>query len=287
MDKDRSPITFLKWICRYLILLLPLIISGCYSKSVKKDGPPNYYVDVSKIPNAKPKSEPLSRYGNMPVYSVFGKRYYPMKSSKHYDRVGTASWYGTQFHERRTSSGERYNMLAMTAAHKTLPLPTYVEVTNLRNQRKIIVKVNDRGPFESNRIIDLSYVAAKKLDIANRGTALVRVKAIDLHSYNQYPWLARSKQTSTYWSHHKKSWQPQKSIQYVYLHVGTFKNKLNAERLKQRLITLLTAPVRISYVATKNKLYRVHIGPIKNLAIAKKITNRLKHFGIIANKTYS
>ncbi len=113
----------------------------------------------------------------MPYYTVYGKRYYIMKSPRNFVQTGMASWYGTKFHSRRTSSGEKYDMLAMTAAHKTLPLPTYVEVTNLKNHRQIIVKVNDRGPFSSNRIIDLSYVAAKKLecwDMALRGYKLKR-----------------------------------------------------------------------------------------------------------------
>ena len=160
-----------------LLLLFTLLLSSC--SNVSRDGPPNFYVDVSKIPNAVPKNEPKAKFGNMSSYSVRGKRYYTLPTSKNYSEIGIASWYGTKFHSRRTSSGERYNLLAMTAAHKTLPLPTYVEVTNLKNQRKIIVKVNDRGPFKPDRIIDLSYVGAKKLGMLGRGTTFVRVKAID------------------------------------------------------------------------------------------------------------
>jgi rare lipoprotein A len=144
----------------------------------RKDGPPPFPVDETKIPNAVPHKEKLSRIGNKP-YVVKGKPYYVMKSSKNFVEVGIASWYGTMFHDQRTSNGEKYDMLAMTAAHKHLPLPTYVQVTNLENHRKIIVKVNDRGPFKPNRIIDLSYVAAKKLHMTGKGTALVEVRAID------------------------------------------------------------------------------------------------------------
>src|SRR3990167_8137983 len=158
-----------------IFFMVTSLISCTHTR--RGDGPPNYAVDVSRIPNAAPKPEPLAKYGNMHSYKVSGKRYYPMKSSHHFEQTGVASWYGTKFHERRTSSGEKYDMLGMTAAHKTLPLPTYVEVTNLKNHRRIIVKVNDRGPFASNRIIDLSYVAAKKLGIIGRGTTHVRVKA--------------------------------------------------------------------------------------------------------------
>src|SRR5689334_3241217 len=114
-------------------LFTAALLSSCSSHVSKGDGPPNYYVDETKIPNAVPKPEKLSKYGNMRFYNVFGKRYYTMRTSKHYQAVGIASWYGTQFHAHNTSSGERYNMLGMTAAHKTLPLPTYVEVTNLQN----------------------------------------------------------------------------------------------------------------------------------------------------------
>lgn len=163
-------------------LILTLLLSGCFHFK-KQDGPPHFYVDETKIPNAVPKPEPLAKYGNYKTYVVFGKKYHTMASSLGYSEIGTASWYGTKFHQRKTSSGERYNMLAMTAAHKTLPLPTYVEVTNLKNKRKIIVKVNDRGPFESNRLIDLSYVAAKKLGMLGHGTTKVRVRAINPYTF--------------------------------------------------------------------------------------------------------
>lgn len=174
------------------LLALAVLMSGCSTQVKRKDGPPKFAVDETRVPDATPKPEKLAKYGNMRSYVVFGKRYYTMKSAKNYEAVGTASWYGTQFHAHRTSSGEPYNMLGMTAAHKTLPLPTYVEVTNLKNNRKIIVKVNDRGPFESNRLIDLSYVAAKKLGMLGHGTAQVRIKAIDPYSFNQQLWLAKN-----------------------------------------------------------------------------------------------
>lgn len=176
--------------------VLMLSLSAC-SFMRHKDGPPDYYVDVSKIPNAVPKVEPRAKYGNLASYTVFGKRYYTLKSSHGYEAIGTASWYGTQFHRARTSSGERYNMLGMTAAHKTLPLPTYVEVTNLKNHRKVIVKVNDRGPFSSNRLIDLSYVAAKKLGMLGHGTATVEVKAIDPLTYHHPLLMATTKTTKS------------------------------------------------------------------------------------------
>jgi rare lipoprotein A (peptidoglycan hydrolase) len=131
------------------------------------------------VPDAVPRVEPRSRYGNPPFYDVFGKRYYVLSSSVAYVERGVASWYGPGFHQVRTSTGEPYDMYGMTAAHKTLPLPAYVRVTNLQNGRSVVVRVNDRGPFVGNRIIDLSYTAASKLDMLRNGTAMVEVRAID------------------------------------------------------------------------------------------------------------
>ncbi len=131
------------------------------------------------VPDAVPRVEPLSHYGNPPYYEVFGKRYYVLSSSVAYVERGVASWYGPGFHQVLTSTREPYDMYAMTAAHKTLPLPAYVRVTNLQNGRSIVVRVNDRGPFVGNRIIDLSYTAAAKLDMLRNGTAMVEVRAID------------------------------------------------------------------------------------------------------------
>jgi rare lipoprotein A len=130
------------------------------------------------VPDAIPRFEPRSLYGNPPFYEVFGKRYYVMATSVNYVERGVASWYGPGFHKVRTSMGEPYDMYGMTAAHKTLPLPAYVRVTNLENGRSVVVRINDRGPFVGNRIIDLSYTAAAKLDMLRNGTAMVEVRAL-------------------------------------------------------------------------------------------------------------
>src|SRR6188768_445059 len=134
--------------------------------------------DVLSIPDAVPRAEPRGTRGNPPFYEVFGKRYYVLASSEGFVERGTASWYGPGFHAASTSLGERYDMYAMTAAHKTLPIPAYAEVTNLRNGKKVIVRINDRGPFVGDRIIDLSYTAAAKLDMLMQGTAPVEVRVI-------------------------------------------------------------------------------------------------------------
>lgn len=276
-----------------IFLFLSAILSSC-ATHVAKDGPPKFDVDVTNIPNATPKIEPLAKYGNMSSYVVFGKRYYTMASSRNYEAVGTASWYGTQFHQHKTSSGEPYDMLAMTAAHKTLPLPTYLEVTNLKNHRKIIVKVNDRGPFVSNRLIDLSYVAAKKLGVLGHGTAPVKIKAIDPNRFGYQIELAKNKpliqhplQHNTFVAQNNDRFaRMQENISArgrMYLQVGAFKNKTRAIELRQRLVALLGTPIKIA-TPSKDDLYRVQVGPIKDLATEDRINNQLLNIGIKANK---
>lgn len=258
----------------FLIILFTLLLTSCFHTK-RKDGPPNFYVDETKVPNAIPKAEPLAKYGNMKSYRVFGKRYHVMKSAKNYNAVGVASWYGTQFHDQRTSSGERYNMLAMTAAHKSLPLPTYVEVTNLQNHRKIIVKVNDRGPFEQNRIIDLSYVAAKKLGMSGRGTALVRVKAINPLTYGHT--MIASNQSS-------KRRATRNANNFVYLQVGAFHDRTQAEILKQRLAANFKTPVHIAKVSST---YRVQIGPFVDKQTVKTLSTKLRRMGLRSSRVYA
>lgn len=164
-------------------LILVLGLFGCSSRSKRDAAPHHPPKNLDRVPDAVPKVEPLSKYGNRfknsNTYVTKRKRYSVMSSSKGYRARGLASWYGTKFHGRRTSSGEPYNMYAMTAAHRTLPLPTYAKVTNLDNGKSVIVKVNDRGPFHKNRIIDLSYVAAHKLGMLGRGTGNVQVESVD------------------------------------------------------------------------------------------------------------
>jgi len=184
--------------CLGALLLPALLLSGCGSLPNQNgfshwgDGAPSKPVDLSKIPDAEPRIAPYSRYGNPDSYIVNGRRYKVLSNSAHFEQQGIASWYGTKFHGHKTSSGERYDMFAMTAAHKTLPLPTWLEVTNRNNGKRVIVKINDRGPFISERILDLSYAAAAKLGITDTGTAPVTIRAINPAAY-----LARKKQTAT------------------------------------------------------------------------------------------
>ena len=167
-----------------LICLLPIANSNARNYYEPVDP----YFDVNQVTDAIPKAEPKSRYGNPSQYKVFGQKYTVLSSSKNYSKEGVASWYGPKFNHKKTSSGEEYDMYQMTAANKELPLPTYAQVTNLENGHTVIVKINDRGPFKKGRIIDLSYAAAKKLDMTQKGTAKVRVTAIDPTAY--YPTMA-------------------------------------------------------------------------------------------------
>ncbi|MCG8325298.1 MAG: septal ring lytic transglycosylase RlpA family protein [Thiotrichales bacterium] len=242
---------------------------GIYREEV--DAAPDQPPDVSSVPDAVPRDEPKSKYGNPESYEVFGKRYYVMDSSAGYKQRGIASWYGTKFHGRRTSSGETYDMYKMTAAHKTLPLPTYVEVTNLDNGRRIIVRVNDRGPFHDGRIIDLSYTAATKLDIVKKGTGNVEVRALSSNTAGTA--TARKPVPPA-----KKKPTGQEAI---YIQVGAFSDRANASALKDRLSALSTHLITIRHVVVQGRaLYRVLVGPIFHIDIADRVVATLNQLGV-------
>jgi rare lipoprotein A len=196
-----------------------------------------------------PKKEPLSRYGNPTEYRVDGKSYQVIRSTAGYKTRGIASWYGTKFHKQRTSSGEPYNMYIMSAAHKTLPLPSYVKVKNLNNGKVAVVRVNDRGPFHSDRIIDLSYAAALKLGVFPKGTAPVEIETLASHS----------------------------ATAYYYLQAGAFSTELMAKRLKDKLGHLSSSPVFIEHYQGK---YLVRVGPFASKTMADSLKQKLAHNGI-------
>lgn len=167
-----------------LLLLAALALAGCGSTArkpspyYKDDGPPETVpADLDKVPDATPKNEAFHKFANRP-YTVFGQTYVPVVNQEPYKQRGLASWYGRKFHGQRTASGETYDMFAMTAAHKTLPIPSYARVTNLANGKSVVVRINDRGPFHSSRIIDLSYGAAQRIGLAARGSGMVEVERV-------------------------------------------------------------------------------------------------------------
>lgn len=272
-------------------LSLASLLGGCASGPYHRgDGAPNVHVNVDAIPDAVPRHEPRSKYGNPPTYVVLGKSYRTLDSSQGFVERGIASWYGTKFHGRRTSSGETYNMYAMTAAHKSLPLPTYVEVTNLDNGRRVIVKVNDRGPFHEGRIIDLSYAAAIKLGINDHGTGRVEIRAIDPDRPDAHR-LAHRLDRGTAPADSSSSAAPPDKVapaaqaaaqeQDLYLQVGAFSSRLNAENLRRRLAQLAGSPVHIFPAGAPDQpVYRVRIGPFASDREAEQLASQLVDQGI-------
>ncbi len=215
-----------------------------------------------------PATKPSSR-GNPSSYVVFGKRYYVLDSSEGFEQRGIASWYGTKFHGRPTSSGEVYNMHAMTAAHKTLPIPVYVHVKNLDNGRSTVVRVNDRGPFVDGRIIDLSYAAAKKLGVDGPGTANVEISVLK---------RGESKPTSVVRSVPVPvDIEPEVPL---FIQMGSFSSHLNANNLMQSLIAVNESSATISRLQTDGGLfYRVRLGPLFDIDEANAILVRLRDKG--------
>ena len=219
---------------RLVFLTIALVAAGCSSPTVRlpqRDGPPiGPHGDLASLPDPVARSEPKSRDGNASRYAVLGKTYHVMDSAAGYRATGLASWYGRKFHGRKTSSGEPFDMFQLTAAHRSLPLPAYVKVTNLHNGRSTVVRVNDRGPFHGDRIIDLSYAAAVKLGFAQRGTARVRVEALE--------------EAPTY-----------------YLQAGAFRELGSADALKSALGELTGVPTYVVRVSNDD-LFRVRLGPV-------------------------
>lgn len=258
---------------RFLPILLALFISACGSVQKKggyfeDDGPPKRAsVDIASIDDAVPRSEPLSKYGNRP-YVVYGKTYYPLKNANSYKKRGVASWYGKKFHGRRTSSGETYDMYAMTAAHKTLPLPSYARVRNLKNGRSVIVRVNDRGPFIDNRIIDLSFSAATKLDIVGAGTGIVEVAVVG---------TATTESPDPTPTPTDQAPAPPR----LYLQVGAFTNRENAANLQSRLRPAELGEIFITSGFQDNvRMYRVRVGPLASVAESDRLVQRAMEYGI-------
>ena len=262
------------WLRASALLALVSALGGCSfglpsmpSIFDESDSAPSGLPDMSHVPDAVPKVERIYPYSLRP-YNVLGKHYTPLRTAKGYVEEGVASWYGNKFHGNKTSIGERYDMYAMTAAHKTLPLPTYLRVTNLENDRTVVVRANDRGPFHSNRIIDLSYSAASRLGMLGKGTALVEVRAIDPRNPE-----ASQKAAS---KHAKVS----KSTR-LYLQIGAFGDLENAQLLQARLKTHLNRPVRLESADTTNcMIHRVQVGPLVSVEIADQVTTELEPLNI-------
>jgi len=236
---------------RLVALMLALVVLSACSRGVREpvDGPPAGPLDVSRIVPPDPRPEPLSPYGNHSPYTVLGQTYRVMPSAEGYRERGIASWYGTKFHGRLTSSGEPYDLYQLTAAHKTLPLPTWAEVTHLENGRSILVRINDRGPFHPDRIIDLSWAAAVKLGIEDAGTGPVEVRAITFEGEGQRP--TRPARVP------------------VLLQIGAFSERLRAESVADELRRAGIGDLRIQRArAAGTEVWRVQVGPFRSKDLA-------------------
>ncbi|PKO45212.1 MAG: septal ring lytic transglycosylase RlpA family lipoprotein [Betaproteobacteria bacterium HGW-Betaproteobacteria-22] len=258
------------------------------------DGPDeSARIDIHSIPDAEPKAETPYPRSNKP-YIALGQKYVPMTSYVPYQKQGTASWYGKRYHGKQTSSGEIYDMYGMSAAHTTLPIPSYVKVTNPANNRAIVVRVNDRGPFKKERLIDLSYAAAHKLDLITPGSGTVIVEAIDT-SPDGLKKFAQSKKTITAENSPSSAANPvstnptaqtekgnarpeisRTDFSVFYVQAGAFKNEQNGDALRKKIIALNLASDTSVTNVYNGDLYRVRLGPFTNRRDADIQANRVR-----------
>lgn len=270
---------------KIFLILSILLIGGCASAPPSAEDPPSdaraptpqrpggYYKDdgpgdqpppdLSRIPDAQPRHEPMHRWANRP-YTVFGRGYTPMSTLQPYKEQGIASWYGKKFHGQRTSSGEVYDMYRMTAAHKTLPIPSYARVTSLVNRRSVVVRINDRGPFHAARIIDLSYAAAHRLGFVGAGSARVEVEAI-------LPGQATEQR-----SENLSPPEEPKPTGGVFVQVGAFSMRENAEDLRGRIAGRLEVLAEKLHVLSVGNLWRLHVGPFHSQEAARAVAERIE-----------
>lgn len=269
-----------------LVLLLTAVLAGCSTTPTRsaKDGfpaPGSIPPDLAATPNAVPRTEPRSAHGNPASYEVFGKVYHVRAHARGYDRIGYASWYGIEFQGQPTASGEPYDMFKMTAASRTLPIPSFARVTDLASHKSVIVRINDRGPFHPGRIIDLSYVAALKLGILGPGSALVRVKAITPAAPDKAPFAVQTAVRKHPPRSSTPSLTPGSGLPLgrgaaLYLQVGVFRYPTDAASMKKRLEHAGYGPVTLRHVNEgRHSLTDVELGPFANSDVLEEVRHKL------------
>jgi len=278
----------------------PAVREGAAPWSERDHGPPDA-IDVADVPEAEPIAEPLAAFGNHSPYTVLGRTYRVMQSARGHRERGVASWYGKKFHGRRTSTREPYDMYAMTAAHKTLPLPTFARVTNLDNGRSVVLRINDRGPFVGDRVIDLSYAAAARLGILGAGTGRVEVETIvpsGMHATvaprnptperrnaatAQRPTAAPAVASAQPHAATAPALATTASHDRAMLQAGAFASRDNAERMAERLRGYAIEPVRVDRdLRLSGSVWRVRIGPLADVESVALVSSRLRALGIQA-----
>jgi len=263
--------------------------SGRY-QGKDKDWGPDKEIDMSHVPDAIPRYETRTIAGNKNPYTVLGQTYTLMTDERAYIERGIASWYGFKFNGERTSNGELYDMFAMTGAHKTLPIPSYVRVTNLDNRRSVLVRINDRGPFHQGRIIDLSYAAAQRLGITQVGTGNVEVEIVVPDGDPRPPLKKRkaglaSKEAGIVPKSEVNATTtaiaPQSPLpEGTYLQIAAFSQESSAQKFSGNIKSSLSYPVIISAAAAPNRLYRVRVGPFKDAQSMQAAREQLQKIDI-------
>jgi rare lipoprotein A len=262
---------------RLLLLALVLLVAGCAGTgqrqsddryTLSQDTGPDRELDIASIEEPEPRYEPPSEGGNKSPYEVWGKTYKVMDSAEGYEARGLASWYGRKFHGHLTSNGETYNMYELSAAHRNLPLPTYVRVTNLENDRSTIVRVNDRGPFHGERLIDLSYAAAKVLGFEGQGTARVHIEAVAASPDDSGASPeARGSETGTA---EKPALPSGNKEDRLFVQVGAFGNLTAATQLKAQLHMVTAGDVHLVEGRNGEQVHRVWVGPFRERGAAEQ-----------------
>ena len=293
---------------RALLAVLAVVLAGCAAAPPKAPGAGGkYYADdgpplavpsnLDDIPDAAPRDEPFHKFANRP-YTVFGRTYVPVVDRAPTKERGVASWYGRKFHGRKTASGEVYDMFAMTAAHKTMPIPSFARVTNVRNGRSVVVRVNDRGPFHSDRIIDLSYAAAARIGIAQAGSGLVEVERIVpapgvadaalAAAPAPPPAVARLETVPPPAMARVETSMVDREDSAFWLQVGAFSSPEAAEIFRDKVARELPWVLEPIQLHAHDGLHRVRLGPYRNIeeaaAVGDKVRRSLGFAPVLVNR---